>query len=1098
MAFISRSQMLMKSEFKYKPPDKLSSLSIVLPAHNEQDNIKKAILEAVKVAKTLTKKYEVIVVNDGSSDNTLKSVEEISTINEHVRLLNNQKNLGYGPTLRRGLGYAKNQWVFFTDADNQFDMNELSRLVRYTDAHDFIIGKRTSRKDPIRRRLNAWVFNTAVKMFFGIKVKDVDCAFKLMRRSKLRSFDLISESAMINTEVLHRAKIAGFKIKQIAVTHRPRVYGESTGGDRDVIKRAIKEFYILRWVLLKTEDARMKLNTRVVFFVSLTAGVLATWWSYKHHVILAYGDAEAHLNIAKQVTDSLTPGIAQLGGIWLPLPHLLMVPFVIYNPLWSSGIGGSIVSVAAFIWLCIMAYKLAYEITRSFSASYLAPLILIANPNSLYFATTPMTEILLLSMFTSSVYFFTKWLRRGALTDLLIASVFTFLATLSRYDGWALVVVETAIILFMLLIKRIPLRVLEGVTVLYSFIAYMGIILWLLWNKLIFNSFLYFSNSVYGSKVQQQFFLKNGYLPTYHNLGKSIIYFLEDIRLVVGLPVIAISLVGMLVFTIHAFRKREMRLLFVILLALTPVLFYVVSLYIGQASLLLPPLAKAGAKYTLSNSRYGIQILLFIALFISFLGGKYKKTIPIIALIVLIQSFSFIKTNTVITYVDGTQGLSSQKVSKGPDAPAVEQFMRQHYDNGLVWMDDYRRPIGIVESGIPMDRFIGSGNKPYWNDSFDNPGKYAKWIILQKADSDAVWRGIKDKSLIDQEFSLVFNKGDIFVYKKRITSPKIVRQSGQHLMLNGKSFVINGVNSYDILTQPDTTILSRLNSMEADHFNTLRTWCFDSNGTLNSAEFAHLDYLLQQAETHNIKVVCVLGNMYNNYGGPAHFQASSNLQFFTDQRSITDYEKYISTVLNHKSKLTALENKNSPAILAWELINEPRVENSSDTAVSNWMQEIGEYVDSIDQSHLISPGTEGFTSSYPGQPYNENHGSSIENICSLEVITLCSAHLYPKYIPTTNNGQIDYAEIGNVIHAWRYIANNLNKPIYVGEVGYDLSNGSQTSRSAYFSNIRQSLLSNKIDGALIWNVGNTADSSYTLQFGDPSSDNILSNWGYTF
>ena len=98
--------------------------------------------------------------------------------------------------------------------------------------------------------------------------------------------------------------------------------------------------------------------------------------------------------------------------------------------------------------------------------------------------------------------------------------------------------------------------------------------------------------------------------------------------------------------------------------------------------------------------------------------------------------------------MDGTQGLSSQAISKGKDSPIVEKWLSKNYDNGLVLTDDYRRTIGPVESGIPMNAFIGSGNKPYWAESLDNPTKYAKWVVVQKADTDAVWIGMKNKNIL--------------------------------------------------------------------------------------------------------------------------------------------------------------------------------------------------------------------------------------------------------------------------------------------------------------------------------------------------------------
>jgi glycosyltransferase involved in cell wall biosynthesis len=1087
------------TEFKYTHPTKLKSVSIVLPAYNEEKNMSDVIKEALTVAKDVTDLFEIIVVDDGSSDGTAALVERLSKLNPgKIRLIKNNHNMGYGPTVRRGLRESKMDWVFFTDADGQFEFADIKKFIPFTDRFDFVVGNRKKRQDKFYRRLNAGIFNIAVRVFFNIKVRDIDCAFKLMKRSKLDSLELITESAMINTEILHKAKQSGFKIKEICVSHLSRKFGEATGADRGVIKKAIHDFYMLRWQLLRERPTLMKINSRIVFLVSLLAAVAMTYWSYKHSVILAYGDAEAHLNIAKRVVSGLTPGYAQLGGIWLPLPHILMMPFVINNWLWRSGIGGSVPSIIAFVWLAVILYKLAYSLTGNFVASYIAPLAVILNPNALYLASTPMTEILMLSMFATSVYFFIKWQRSDKLIDLILASLFTALAGLSRYDGWALVFVEVTLLILFLIYKKLSYKAIEGITLVYSFIAFSSIFLWLVWNKLIFGSFTYFSASVYGSKVQQQFFLKNGYLPTYHNLPKSILYFFEDMRLVVGLPILILAAIGMTYYIYWCIAQKKYKYLTLVALVLTPIAFYVLSLFVGQASLILPTFAKVGAAYSISNVRYGLQILLAVAVFLAFLAGRIKKLTPLIAIALLIQCGLFIKTGQVITYVDGTSGLSSQKISKGIDAPAVESYMKSHYDSGLVLMDDYRRPIGLVESGIPMNRFIGSGNKPYWNESFDDPGKYANWIIVQKSDTDAVWTGIHRKDLIDSKFALVYSKGTLYVYKKRVTNTNYVVRSGQHLLLSGKPFVINGTNVYDILSLDDQTIDRQLRNVSDSHFNTVRIWCFNKQGKMDQSDFDRLDSVLASAKRYNIRIICVLGNTQHDYGGPEYFGAANNKDFFSNKNIIGTYTASITNVIKHVSHLDHQPLSKNSSILAWELINEPRIEGEQDSAtIDIWMNNVGSHILSLDQSHLISPGTEGFTSTYIGQYYNESHGASIEDVCKLEVISLCTGHLYPKYISSDKSELgISPSGIGTITHTWRAISDKLNKPFYIGEAGYDMSSPGVTndSRASFFARVKNASVNDKLDGFLIWNTGTKTDKYFTLQYGDPASEAIFKNW----
>jgi hypothetical protein len=140
--------------------------------------------------------------------------------------------------------------------------------------------------------------------------------------------------------------------------------------------------------------------------VALVLAVLATWYSYVHSYIIAYGDAESHLNIAKRVIDSLTPGFAQLGGIWLPLPHLLLIPFVHFNFLWHSGLAGSIVSGICFVVSAVYLYKIGFLLTKKKGAAWFVALAFMLNPNVLYLQSTPMTELTLIVFFIFSSYYY--------------------------------------------------------------------------------------------------------------------------------------------------------------------------------------------------------------------------------------------------------------------------------------------------------------------------------------------------------------------------------------------------------------------------------------------------------------------------------------------------------------------------------------------------------------------------------------------------------------------------------------------------------------------------------------------------------------------
>lgn len=217
------------------------SISIILPSHNEEANIEKAIRSALATLERLTRQHEVIVVNDGSRDSTAEIVRRIGEETKAVRLINHERNLGYGAALRVGLRSALHDLIFFTDSDLQFDLEEFSHLLEWTDRYDIVAGYRRKRKDSLYRRFLGWGWTFLIRCLFGLRVKDIDCAFKIFRRKVIDSIPIDSVGAFINSEILIRAKTLGFSLKQIPVTHYPRSAGKPTGARPKVIWKAFSD-----------------------------------------------------------------------------------------------------------------------------------------------------------------------------------------------------------------------------------------------------------------------------------------------------------------------------------------------------------------------------------------------------------------------------------------------------------------------------------------------------------------------------------------------------------------------------------------------------------------------------------------------------------------------------------------------------------------------------------------------------------------------------------------------------------------------------------------------------------------------------------------
>ncbi len=227
--------------------DKLKSLSIFMPAFNEEGNIVTTIIDARSAAKKIANSYEIIVINDGSKDRTAELVREMAKNDNNIRLINHDKNRGYGAAVKTGLKSCKKDWIFFTDSDGQFHYDELSKFVDQTDNYDLIIGYRKKRMDPFHRvfvaqvLLKIWNF-----VLFGLTVRDVDCAYKLFSKQVRDAVKLQSESAITVTEFIVKAEERGFKIIQLPVHHYSRKFGQQSGGHWRVIMKAAFDSFALR------------------------------------------------------------------------------------------------------------------------------------------------------------------------------------------------------------------------------------------------------------------------------------------------------------------------------------------------------------------------------------------------------------------------------------------------------------------------------------------------------------------------------------------------------------------------------------------------------------------------------------------------------------------------------------------------------------------------------------------------------------------------------------------------------------------------------------------------------------------------------------
>lgn len=227
---------------------RLPALSFFFPAHNEEANLRGLVEEALATLPGLADTFEIIVVNDGSKDATPFIADELAAAHAQVRAVHHPTNLGYGAALRSGFAAARHDHLAFTDGDRQFKVADLGLLIDRLQAGtaDAVVGYRIRRADPLVRNVYARLYRLANRIFFGLRVRDVDCACKLFKREALDGVAVESGGAFFSAELLIKLRARGRKLDEVGVPHYPRTAGSPTGARPQVVLRAVRDFWALR------------------------------------------------------------------------------------------------------------------------------------------------------------------------------------------------------------------------------------------------------------------------------------------------------------------------------------------------------------------------------------------------------------------------------------------------------------------------------------------------------------------------------------------------------------------------------------------------------------------------------------------------------------------------------------------------------------------------------------------------------------------------------------------------------------------------------------------------------------------------------------
>ncbi len=498
--------------------------------------------------------------------------------------------------------------------------------------------------------------------------------------------------------------------------------------------------------------------------IILAVAALDLAFFYSRGLTNLYGDAIAHMEGARRLTDSLTPGYQEIGTVWLPLFHLLAAPLAMNDALWRSGLAGSFVSLAAFVLTAWALFRLGLEMNGSVEAGIAALGGLLLCPSMLYLATTPLTEPLTLLWAVATVYGLFRYQQTGGRRALVLASLAAFLGTLTRYDGWFLLPFAAV---FVFLARRESFRERFYHTLLFSLIAGVGPVLWFVHNAVRFGNPLEFYNGPYSAQAiyARQLATTGFRYPTAGSWFLSARYYLADLSLVIGIWPLEFAVLGLAAW---ALSVRERARHAAALLFLVPFIFYVQSMAGAAIPIYVPTLFPV----TYYNLRYGIEMLPAVALFPSFLISSRLSGRARVGFLIVI--LGILAAQAVSMFSAGAREMPVVKESilntpcRTPRAQAVTAFMREHYDGGRILMGSGKWPCLMRDMDIPYRQTVSDANQTIWKDIPKNPKAWVTWILRGEGDPvdemmHAYPEAFKDYTLRTR--IAVPQEGDVAIYR---------------------------------------------------------------------------------------------------------------------------------------------------------------------------------------------------------------------------------------------------------------------------------------------------------------------------------------------
>jgi hypothetical protein len=537
-------------------------------------------------------------------------------------------------------------------------------------------------------------------------------------------------------------------------------------------------------------------ETALLAWLTACVSILSFLFYLRRGEILLYGDAVAHINIARRVFDSRTPGLLQLGTVWLPLPHLLMLPFLLSNWMWKAGVGGSIPSMAAYVFGTVGIFRLVRRALGPASPpspmirfrAWLAAMIYAANPNLIYLQATAMTEPLYLALFIWAVVYFSEFVQeRGKpgeasqppTSSLIKCGTCLAAACLTRYDGWFLAIAMCLAVLVLALRAKapgeMPTRSLRN----FILLAAAAPALWLAYNAIVYRNPLEFANGPYSAKAIEQR-TPGAFHPGSHDLRTAFNYFVKSAEVNLAAegwqrPWILLALAGVIA---SLGWKRFRGELWPLLLLWVPVPFYALSVAYSGVPIFMP----VWWPFSYYNVRYGLELLPAFAVFVAL-------AVYFAAELIARPAFRLLTTAAAGIFIVASYGLIwSAPVCLGEATVnsrgrmAVEReladFLKAVPDDSTLLMYLGEHVGALQQAGIPLRRVINEGNHRTWKQPVDldglweralaDPSRYADFVIA--FEGDAVSTGVQKQNLMPLALLHTSGQPQATIYRTRLPS----------------------------------------------------------------------------------------------------------------------------------------------------------------------------------------------------------------------------------------------------------------------------------------------------------------------------------------